>query len=257
MSGKGFFSLILCAGLAVAALHSGCRQSDSNPLAPGPPDRVHLSCTHADTAEAGEFAVWLSGKLRAPDSLISELLYNLKYLRYVFGDSVRYHDSIRVLNARRFLPPWEVSKLEVKFDSATAQKVNQGQYHGWDSLDVYLRPDTLTHADQMGWASIRFKPNLHPRRLAELYRTLPGIIDAEPNSYIFTEWTTFPIFPRFDGKNLSYAFTLGFDAYPVWYFIYTDGVPGYLGLKYPSDPNPSWWSEAMLNMQNFAGWDGM
>lgn len=257
MSGMRFFFCIVCLGAALLALLSGCRKLESNPFVPEPPERGHLLYSHADSVEAGEFAVWLSGSLRAPEGLISALLYNLNDLRFVFGDSIRYHDSIRVLTARRFLAPWKVSQLGVRFDSATAQKVGQGQYRGWDSLDDYLRPDSVGRVYQDGWASIRFKPNLHPRRLAELYRTLSGVIDAEPNYIGFIEWVTFPIFPRINGKNLSYLFTLGSGSGPVWYFEYVEDVPSYLGRKNPTEADPPWWPEAMLNTANFSSWDGI
>jgi len=251
MSGKGFFSLVLCAGVA---LFSACRKGDSNPLAP--PDQVQLTYSHADTVEAGEFAMWLSGKLRAPDSLISALLYNLNYLRSAFGDSTRYADSVRVPFARRFMAPWNVSELEVMFDSATAEKVKEGQYHAWDSLEAYLRPDSLGRI-YGGWITIFFKPDLHPRRLTEFYRTLPGIIYAEPSYFIFISEVTFPIFPRFDGKTMSYLFTDGSALGPFWYFKYVDGVPHYVGEWNPPVTVPTWWPEAVLNVKNFSVWDGM
>jgi hypothetical protein len=46
-----------------------------------------LTYTAEDTLEAQALACWFTPDLIATDSLFSELLYSINYLRYVYGDS--------------------------------------------------------------------------------------------------------------------------------------------------------------------------
>jgi hypothetical protein len=223
--------------------------------------RMHLSYTHADSIEAGNFAVWYSGQNCPSDSLISELLYSLNYLRYVYGDSVRFHDSISVVRTR-FMAPWLVSALELGVNDSAAKKIDSGRYDAWNRFPAYLRPSSYS-VDMNPWyklATLGFKGLLHPRRLAELYDTLPGVRYATPMGFMFLDWGTFPIYPGFDGRDWSYLFTRDNWAGPstVWYFKYVDGVPHYIGVINPGDPEPTWWREAFLivNPPNFTHWDG-
>lgn len=219
--------------------------------------RIQLSYSHADSIEAGNFSVWYSGQNRPSDSLISELLYSLNYLRYVFGDSVHFNNSYLVLRQTRFIAPWVVSELLLKVDDTTAHRINLGRYDAWNRFDEYLRPAHYETADPLGWVTLHFNGFLHPRRLGEMYRQLPGVMDWDVNLVVFGEWETFPIFPSFDGENWSYLFTRGTGLGPItdWYFKYVGGVPHYVGVWNPGDPEPPWWNEPQ-NGIDFVHWDG-
>lgn len=216
--------------------------------------RIQLPYSHTDSVEAGNFAVWYSGQNRPSDSLISELLYSLGYLRYVFDDSVRFENA--TVLQQRFLAPWVVSELLLKVDDTTAGKINLGQYDEWNRFDAYLRPAYYDSADVLGWLRLRFNGFLHPRRMGELYRQLPGVIDWEENLIAFLDWGGFPIYPRFNGADWSYIFTAPvYGPSPVWYFKYVRGIPQYVGVRNPGDPEPSWWNEVQ-SFPNFVNWDG-
>ena len=218
---------------------------------------IQLSYSPADSIEAGDLAVWYSGQNCPSDSLIGSILYSLKFLRYCFDTSMNYGQSFPVLRENRFFAPWAVSQLVMGVDDTTAVKINRGEYDAWNRFEPYLRPagyDSLYHQDAF---VLRFNGFLHPRRLAELYRNLPGIRYAEPRGYMFVEWSTFPIFPRFDGQNWSYLFISHFDwRGPKWFFKYVKGIPTFVGVRNPGDPEPPWWSEAFLNDTSFVHWDG-
>jgi len=224
---------------------------------PRNPGRIQLSYSKVDSIEAGEFAVWYSGQNRPSDSLISELLYSLNFLRDRFDKSIRDQDSLPVLRAEPFLPPWEVSAVLIGVDDSAARKINRREYDAWNRFPVYLRPASYDSV-RYGTVLLRFDGLLHPRRLAELYKTLPGVTYAEPDGFGFATIATFPILPRFDGVDWSYVFTRGRTIGPIWYFKYRHGTPHYVGVWNRRDPVPPWWGEASLNMDEarFVSWDG-
>jgi hypothetical protein len=221
------------------------------------PKRIQLNYSKADSSEAKEFALWLSGKLQPADSLVSELLYNLNYIRYRFGDSIRYQDSILILRTRQFMAPWLPSMIYVKFDDSAALKVNNGEYHEWVRLPEYIRPKGNIHLSY-GGIDLRFSGYFHPRRLAELYKTLPGVIGVSIESWMFVGGPNYPIYPRKVGNDITYLFTVGQYGFlgHCWYFKYVNGVLYYIGDWKPTDPEPSWWSEARYNAWYFDTWDG-
>ena len=204
--------------------------------------------TADDTAEAIDFALWLSGKLRAPDSLVSATLFNLGYLRHVVQNPV----LSPVVNAKRFMLPWYVSRIDIKFDDTTAQKVSAGQYDAWNQFEESLRPVLVGTVNRFGWSILRFAGILHPRRLSDMYRNLPGVLWTEQGGPGFCEacgCPDFPTYPRLVGDDLTYAFTGGVQCSSRWrYFKTLFGVPQYV--------NSRWWDEAGLNMLNFSSWDG-
>ncbi|HZY10928.1 MAG TPA: hypothetical protein VFF29_07210 [Bacteroidota bacterium] len=256
MEKRGIGSLTTIILLSIPLWCTVCKRDEISPITENPPHRIQLSYSHEDSLEAMEFALWLSGKLRPTDSLVSELLYNLNYLRFVYDDSVRYRDSLSVLRWGGFMAPWVVSQLAVKFDSVTAQLVNSGRYDAWDQFEASLRPVYFDSVDILGWTWLKFDGYLNPRRLGELYSALPGVIYAEPNGWGFAGFATFPIFPRLVGNNMTYVFTRG-SAGPIWYFKYVDDEPYYVGTTYRCcDTLPNWLSEARINMENFTYWDG-
>ncbi len=245
-------------GVIAAAVFPSCREHSVNTPVANPHERVHLSYSHADSVEAGELACWYSATIRPSDSLISEVLYSLNYLRYVFDDSLKFHDSVSVLRQWRFLAPFRISQIIIECDDATTQAIFKGTYHAWTGLDSFLRPVEYRLLDSSGFFLLKFDGFSHPLRLVRIFRSLPGIIYGEPNYVLFAGWSTFPIYPWYDGKNWSYVFCPGDARGPYWYLKYNDGMPEFIGSLLPGDslPEPWWWEEARVNISQLYGWDG-
>jgi hypothetical protein len=208
-----------------------------------------------DTLEAQILSCWFTGELLATDSLFSELLYSINYLRHVHGD------SCSVLNKNRFMAPWRIGELIVGFDAVTADQVRNHQYTGWDSLAEHLRPDSiLEYPDRLGIALLGFDELYNPRRLADSYQELPGVRYSEPNAIGFITEATFPIFPGWIDEEMSYVFVHGFLylASRYSYFKYINTEPQYIGTYdiLANEPAPDWWPEAQSNIENFYTWDG-
>jgi len=234
--------------LLTSILALSCVLFEDNILGVEHHPRIYFHYTYEDSVEAGELATWYAGEIRPSDSLITEILYSLEYLRYTFDDSISF------IRSRRFFAPWKISEIWVKFDDSTAQRVNSREYDEWNRFEEYLIPVSNTPVDILGWTELSFKGYLHPRRLSELYASLPGVIYAEPTGYLFAGFATYPIFPRFDGSNWSYVFTRGFQG-RIFFFQYVDNIPKYLGT--PDSPNAHLWlGKAKLNIGNFESWDG-
>ena len=213
-------------------------------------NRVELIYSRKDSTEGKTFALWYSGDHFPSDSLVCECLYSLNYLRHVWGDSVSF------VNERRFLAPWATGQVIVKFDENTALQVRNYQYRGWDILDDYLRPVTIIDLpDQTGSALLGFDDDLHPRRIAELYSTLPGVITAESNGILFAGIATFPINPGRLNNEFIYLFKPS--TADLYYFTYRSGEPEYLGFwNRWAEPEPDWWEEASTYIPDMHTWDG-
>lgn len=217
-------------------------------------DSTVLIYSFQDSIEAREFATWYSGELLPSDSLVFKLLYNLNYLRSVYGDSFSVLDTWN-----RFLAPWVIGQLVVRFDSTTASLINNNEYTGWDSIEVTLRPDSvLKYPDRFGIALFGFDEYYNPRRLAEIYETLPGVIWAEPNGIDFDGLSGFPFFPGVSNNELTYLYPFlpGITHYYL-YFKFIGGEPQHIGTwDIINEPEPPWWQEAKKNIDWFNDWDG-
>lgn len=229
-------------------------ESDKKVVAPEE-SGAELTYTADDTIEAQALACWFTADLVATDSLFSELLYSINYLRHVHGD------SFSVLNENRFMAPWHIGELIVGFDAVTAALVHNHQYTGWDSLEEYLRPDSiLEYPDRLGIALLGFDELYNPRRLADIYEELPGVVYSEPNAIGFITEATFPIFPGWIDEEMSYVFVHDYLylASRYSYFKYINTEPQYIGTYdlLTSEPAPDWWAEAQLSIDNFYTWDG-
>jgi hypothetical protein len=237
--------------IGLILVFQSCNDKGVEIVPSGQTKRMQLNYSKADSSEAKEFALWLSGKLQPTDSLVSELLYNLNYIRHRFGD------SILILRSRRFMAPWIPSIIYVQFDDSTALKVSNGEYHEWDRLPEYIRPKGNINLFY-GGVDLGFSGYFHPKRLAELYKTLPGVIGASPTYMMYTDGHVYPIYPRKIGSDMTYLFTDGFDGqiYHSCYFRYTNGVPHFIGDWNVRDSIPSWWVEASHNLGYFVKWDG-
>ncbi len=214
------------------------------------------SYTKADSIEAMELAGWLSGWLLPSDSLISDILYKLKLLRNTYGDSIAALDT-----SNRLLLPWISRQLPIKFDSSTAILVNNNNYTSWDSLDTRIQPDTIyDYPDVLGWALLGFKEYMHPRRLAEIYEQLPGVIFAEPNGYGFGGWADYPWFPGWIDNTVVFLFPNSRFINQrnfYYYFKFIDNQPVHIGTyDVINDTIPNWWVEADSVKSVFEIWDG-
>lgn len=176
--------------------------------------------------EAEVIALCLSGELIAPEDLYQKVHNDLVYIRSTYG---RMH---RWLNSIHLIPPWVPSMICIKFNFSTGGQVESGTYHAWDSLNTALG---VTEIDQFfpgnpQWWKLYFSGRKHPRRLADLYRDLPGVLVTEKTSIVYTFYNLFPKNDCFrDDVTVSYLFGRGEgDCYAgcifgeYWYFI-SDG----------------------------------
>ena len=215
--------------------------------------RIILNYSKSDSIEAIEFAIWLSGELEAPDSLVTELLYNLNYLRYKFGSAFPI-----VNDAGRFLPPWKLSQVSCKVDSTTARLINDDVYMGWDILPLSLHPDNIIqYPDNLGWCLIGFNEIYHPNRLSESYSTLLGFIICEPNRMDFAGLSGYPFFPAINNGTISYLYPYPAGMTQYYYYFESEGEePRFIGMwDRINEAEPDWWPEARKNIEKFEEWD--
>jgi hypothetical protein len=197
--------------------------------------------------EAELISLCLSGELEAPKRLSKRVLNELATIRSTFGDE--FEPITRLV----FTPPWLVSCLIVGFDSNSAEQVARGEYRAWDNLNRRFHVSRIdTHAIKFRAVTLYFEMVLHPRRLAEEYRSLPGVSYAEPNGLI----GDFPnVYPRKTLGQLTYLFRHAQGDCPsgciyseYWYFVFSGSRPVFVGHWIPSkEPQPGWWDEAELN----------
>lgn len=220
-----------------------CRLTDEN-----------LSFAPEDQEEAELIALCLSGDLEAPDSLYSLILSNLGAVRSKFGE------RFEAINRIRFKPPWVESCIIIGFDEGTYQLVKSGEYDAWDELNSEYQV-TEIDARILSAAVLYFKGVLHPRRLSEFYRGLPGVRYVEPNHFIgdFSN-----VYPRQTLQGMTYLFRNAWGDCPAgcisseyWYFRVsgTGGVSfvGYWAFHLNDKP-PSWWFEAEKNIELYRKW---
>ena len=145
-----------CGNSDVTAFYNDIEESNS----------FHLSYSRQDSIEAKKLALWFTGNITPPDEIVSEFLYNLNYLRYLYKDSFEFLNPKE--GGRRFLPPWRVGELTIAFSDTTAEKVINNEYEGWQTLRANLRPDTiLSYPDFQNICTVGFSNLLHPERLAK------------------------------------------------------------------------------------------
>jgi len=214
--------------------------------------------------EADAIAVCLSGAITAPGSLTDRVLADLAEIRSSYRADL---EQITLGDERgsfyqgiRFAPPWLPGCVLVKLDPGTSQLVVNGQYHAWDELNRQCRLSEISlKLINMNWLVLNFKGQLHPRRLAELYKTLPGVLNAQPNftgagsSWIYPSWRA--------GSQLTYLFRHGWGDCPAgcfynefWYFISNESsaivFAGYWNTE--KDPvTPDWWADASPNIKQY------
>ena len=137
----------------------------------GPPiDELTLTFTAADSLEADELALYLSGELRPPAALSSAILRELAAIRSAFAETTSYVGL-------RFRAQWEAGVVWINFDDSTAARVAADEYHAWDSLNAACGLARAVHVVSKTYR-LGFADRLHPVRLAEMYRALPGVVQV-------------------------------------------------------------------------------
>jgi hypothetical protein len=197
--------------------------------------------------EAELISLCLSGELEAPEKLSQRVLNELAAIRST------YSDEFEPITGLVFTAPWLVSCLIVGFDSSSAAQVARGEYHAWDDLNRRYHVSRIdTHAIKFRAVTLYFELVLHPRRLAERYRILPGVSYAEPNGLI----GDFPnVYPRKANGHMTYLFRYAQGDCPsgciyseYWYFVFSGNLPVFVGHWIPyEESQPDWWDEAGLN----------
>ncbi len=223
---------------------------------PSPPDQDNLSFSREDSIEARELAVWFSGELTAPDSIVTEFLHSLRQLRATFKDSSQLIPNIQSLLANRFLTPWATKTISLKFDSSTAELVRNNQYNGWSLLDPSIRPDSVSRPYIIPWCSAFFSRLFNPWRLVESYSKLPGVVYAVPDFRGFAGGT-YPMFPGTYNAEMSYIFVRNHSSIPgpYHYFYYDKGKPYYAGIfSRQANPRPPWWDQARISIDSLTVW---
>ncbi len=216
----------------------------------------NFNYTKADSIEALELSLWFSAELFPPDSMVSDFLYKLDLLRDTHGDTIAALDT-----SNRFSLPWKRNQLLVKFDDTTFQKVVNNIYIGWDTLPVQIQPDTILDTlEYVNLVLFGFNNYLHPRRLAEIYSELPGVIYAEQNG-IMTAGVgeDFPWYLGLTNDSLAFLFYDGnwTTIFVYYYFKYINEQPIHFGtFNTAKDSIPDWWNEAVSIKLDFWTWNG-
>lgn len=131
-----------------------------------------VSVTPRPDQQAEEIALWLSGSLVAPEYLYLEVLDGLEAVRQAYGDLVP--DVVDL----PFKPPWFVSTVEVWLTPEAVEEYERGEYHDLDSLNASYRMSELRRYSQ-DWFWLVFEGRLNPERLAEIYREVESVANAE------------------------------------------------------------------------------
>jgi hypothetical protein len=259
----------LTISLALLALLAAACSNIEESMTGIPAENVtdHIPLASRSNYEAEVIALCLSGELIAPQDIYDWVDSDLTYIRSQYGD------EYELLNSIRLVSPWVPGAILIKFDIENGAKVANGTYHAWDSLNAALGADywerLFPQEDQ--WWELYFTGIMHPKRLAELYLPLPGVIYAEPLAIVYTFHNVFPCFKTNEGcHQITYAFGRGrgdcwagclFDEY--WYFV-SDGSEVHfighwdyfeepeIGDDYISVvPDPFWLNRAKQNRADF------
>lgn len=213
----------------------------------------------ADTRDAETIAMWESGELTAPAGLLQRVQSDLRRLRTLPGA-----DQIAI-PCLPFAPPWNLSRIGIRVDSASFYAMQQGTYHEWDSLNaVYgaLWADFEYYgAPGLYFATGTFDGIYNSPLLAILYDDLPGIETAyEMYSYWIGESFPDAVFPQVRGDTNTYLFKMAWDfsgiygRHRYWYGMALPDSAWIVGDWDPKlQPEPGWWERAQANIEHF--WD--
>jgi hypothetical protein len=212
-----------------------------------PPPVLHRPDVLGLDGEAEEAALWLSGELTAPGPLYEAIHDDLAAIRseypMVAGDY-----------APRFTPWWLPSVVGILVTTELKNKILAHAPNPLDSLNTGLHGVSDGRFSgpygSLGWqGSIRFAGRLHPQRLTEFYKTVPGVNNAFVDGPI-GDYSN--VYPRQIPGGMSYLFRFGFGDCPAgcevsdfYYFRRVGEVTEFVGsFRTYFDPYPAWWPEA-------------
>jgi hypothetical protein len=240
------YALILVLA-AIVLWSSGCSDEVVRPKLP-----------QGTSEEAMVMALYLSGELRPPYELTLTVERDLEQIRSGFAAEYPAVDTLF------FRPQWLPSRISVRFDEVTAQKVIDGDYQGWDTLNRRLRVTDieLDHPYAGGvTAVLLFQELLNTQRLQKMYERLPGVVHT---GFFIGNWNPYPnVFPRITETGMSYLFldawgdcVAGCIHLEYWYFVSDGDAPVFVGTwnRYGGSPEPDWWPEAKLNEGQYWGY---
>ena len=208
-------------------------------------------------------ALWLSGDLTPPDDLAERVARELAAIRSTFADVLDPHGGLPDLpglpkrQPSRFIPPWEVGTVALAFTDDAAEAVEAGIYSGWRGVneEFGITSVDVTEGGRSAW--VHTDRLLHPTRMAEKYRSLPGVISAEP---VRPGGEISQIYPRMTGADITYLFCSVFrdETYPgspvlhrtFRYFVFDGDTPRLAGVRDTEREGmepPAWWEEAGEN----------
>ena len=173
--------------------------------------------TKEDTLEARELALVFSGEIRASDPWVTKMLYCMRYIRLSLADTIPNIE-------RRYLSPWVPREIILLLDDTTYRKAAAYDFSSWP-LDVAFLPATVDTSalGHSHFAFFTFKEDFHPRRIAEMYRGLPGVLSADPN-HVHTIYG-FPITPGYYKHEMAFIFNAGMYASKSYTVLYIEPYP--------------------------------
>jgi len=196
--------------------------------------------------EADEAALWLSGEMTSPPALYGTIQSDLAAIRADYAVSV---PNVSI----KFRPRWMSSMLIVGVDDDLRKKILAHEPNALQEMNRTMGATemewTIRDRPDFPFVSIRFEGRKHPRRLADVYRTVEGVTSAGPNGVVGDGSSVYPW--RVPG-GMSFLFRAGFGDCPAGciysifcYFRRANGRTEYLG-SYDTrfDPEPAWWTEA-------------
>ncbi|HET6462564.1 MAG TPA: hypothetical protein VFH33_02090, partial [Candidatus Krumholzibacteria bacterium] len=160
--------------------------------------------------EAEEAALWLSGELTAPMPLYETIRDDLAAIRSEYASIVPYeYAGVPV----QFKAWWIPSRLGVYVTTELKNKVVAHLPNPLDSLNAVYHATSLSpwHPpfNSLGWGTvINFAGMQHPQRLAEIYKTIPGVTLAYPDGWIGDYSNVYPR-PIFGGMTYLFRHGLG------------------------------------------------
>ncbi len=197
-----------------------------------------------DRANAALLAQCLTGAIRAPILLSSEIANELAMIEYTYGGE---HPQIVDIPMR---PPWGIW-LIVEFDETTYAEVLNHQYDAWTELNEEYGVTDLEVLSLQPIAVLKFEEALNLCSLALEYSNLPGVTEAW-NEPLAGEVPT--ILVKTDGANRDYLYFYGegdcpagctYREYRYFRIVEYTAVPQFVGVRKSGDGEiPPWWEDA-------------
>ena len=234
------FSIIFIFAFILFFAFSCERNSSSSKVTINP-----LDLTPRDIAEAEWAALYLSDEMVAPDSMYNKVLHGLNQLQF-------YASSVPEVSISFYYPTYN-SSLEILFTDSAKIEIREGEYHNWDSLNLYYSVNRIDTMDFDGFfvALLSFEKRLNPSLLCEKYISLPGVkrvsaggIQAgdRPKKYI----TLNNGLLNFLIRNAWGDCPAGCPYSHYFYFKQSEDTMIYIGDWNPqtTETPPEWWDEA-------------